>query len=456
MHISPRLFCSPPIDCVEFCVKSTFRPQILRTGSGRSTKHYVSMSTEPVEEPGDDSGRTSRHSSPSPFQTMLPNPTPDICGIPHNSESALSEVLESSLRLQGGDIHRDMYRIKARANSLRRSATFSHQPSPRLQPADELSYPEQREPGGFRRQHLQYRARQGRVRGTLVSRNFVDFLDLYGSFAGEDLEDADTSDDGSATDDRSEMLRRPLLGRHRSSRRFLRNGDASTLKTFFTLLKAFIGTGIMFLPKAFLNGGILFSSSTLVVVSLINCLCFRLLLDCRRKHGVGYGELGATIVGPRFRSVILTSIALSQLGFVCAGLIFTAENLLAFLQATTKNTRVLMFGVPSLIALQLIPLISLFSSDWFTYAIFTFEGIGLILPIQSSMRKPEHFSSLLYLVMFIITIIFISSSPVVNTVQLLYSLAVLGGEPVQLFPAVRIIETSLFGERGTAWLEQQT
>ncbi|RDA92068.1 hypothetical protein CP533_4430 [Ophiocordyceps camponoti-saundersi (nom. inval.)] len=40
-------------------------------------------------------------------------------------------------------------------------------------------------------------------------------------------------------------------------------------------------------------------------------------------------------------------------------------------------------------------------------------------------------------------------SPVVNAVQLLYSLAVLGGEPVQLFPAVRIIETSFFGERAT-------
>ncbi|KAF4985543.1 hypothetical protein FDECE_16486 [Fusarium decemcellulare] len=415
-----------------------------------------------------------------------------------------ADAVESSLLLQGGDMHRDMFKIKARANSLRRANTFSHRASPRLGPTDELSYPEQREPGGFRRHHLQRRARQRRMSGyTIVAKNFVDFLDLYGSFAGEDLEDAD-SEDESAIDDREDgdveqpPELRPLLGRRKSTRRFRREGDATTTKTFFTLIKAFIGTGIMFLPKAFRNGGILFSSVTLIVLSLVNCGCFRLLLDCREKYGGGYGELGAAIVGPRFRSLILASIAISQLGFVCAGLIFTAENLWAFLDAVTVGNRNLLLSVPTLIALQviiLVPLalirnisklgpvalladafiligivyiwyydiaslarngmdssVKLFNPADFTLtvgsAIFTFEGIGLILPIQSSMKKPEHFSNLLYLVMFIITIIFTSvgalcyatfgedtkiqvisnfpqDSPLVNAVQFLYSMAVL-------------------------------
>lgn len=364
---------------------------------------------------------------------------------------------------------------------------------------------------------------------TAVARNFVDFLDLYGSFAGEDLEDAD-SEDESAIDDHDEEEeddveqppeQRPLLGRRKHTRRLKREGDASTLKTFFTLIKAFIGTGIMFLPKAFRNGGILFSSITLIVLSLVNCGCFRLLLDCRERYGGGYGELGAAIVGPRFRSLILASIAISQLGFVCAGLIFTAENLWAFLDAVTEGSDNLVLSVQSLIALQvivLVPLalirnisklgpvalladafiliglvyiwwydiaalsrhgmapIKLFNPSDFALtigsAIFTFEGIGLILPIQSSMKKPEHFSNLLYFVMFLITIIFTSvgalcyatfgentkiqvisnfpqGSPIVNAVQLLYSIAVLAGDPVQLFPAARIIETSIFGELAT-------
>ncbi|PFH55140.1 hypothetical protein XA68_10619 [Ophiocordyceps unilateralis] len=231
----------------------------------------------------------------------------------------------------------------------------------------------------------------------------------------------------------------------------------------------------MFLPKAFLNGGILFSSLTLVVVSLINCLCFRLLLDCRQKHGGGYGELGAAIVGPRFRNTILASIALSQLGFVCAGLIFTAENFLAFLQAISREREGFDIGVPGLIALQLIPLIPLAlirNISKLGHVALLADIFILIGLCASSMQKPENFSALLYLVMFLITIIFTSvgalcyatfgeetkiqvisnfpqDSPVVNAVQLLYSLAVLGGEPVQLFPAVRIIETSLFGERAT-------
>ncbi|KAH7153038.1 transmembrane amino acid transporter protein-domain-containing protein [Dactylonectria macrodidyma] len=446
-------------------------------------------------------------------------------------QASNADSVESSLRLQGGDMHRDMFKIKARANSIRRSATFSHQPSPRLGHPGDLSYPEQREPGGFRRHHVRRRARQRPVSSyAAVARNFVDFLDLYGSFAGEDLGDDDSSEDESAVDDYDDSVDpeqvpelRPLLGhRGSSARRPRREGDASTLKTFFTLIKAFIGTGILLLPKAFRNGGILFSSVALIVLSLVNCLCFRLLLDCRERYGGGYGELGATIVGPRFRSLILASIAISQLGFVCAGLIFSAENLKAFLDAVTQGDGSFGAGVPALIAVQLIllvplalirnisklgpvalladafiliglsyiwyfdiwalakegmePTVRLFNPSDYTLtigsAIFTFEGIGLILPIQSSMKKPEHFGNLLYFVMFLITVIFTSvgalcyatfgedtkiqilsnfpqESPVVNAVQFLYSMAVLAGDPVQLFPAARIIETSVFGELAT-------
>lgn len=437
---------------------------------------------------------------------------------------------ESSLKLQGGDMHRDIFKIKARANQPRRSNTFSaghHRPlvSSEEQPPVE----DQLQPGGMRRQYVQRHAvrRRQSTFATPYTKNFVSFLELYGSFAGEDLEDTDSDiDTDSAIEDgvpEPNDERRPLLGRRKSTKRVKREGEAGTTKTFFTLLKAFVGTGIMFLPKAFRNGGILFSSIVLITVSIVTTLCFRLLLQCRSKYGGGgYGELGESIFGPRFRSLILASITLSQLGFVCAGLIFTAENLLSFLNAVVPVQQAQPFGTDALIAIQfviLIPLalirniaklgpaalladvfiligliyiwyydirslatygvapsMNLFNPSAFTLtigsAIFTFEGIGLILPIQSSMQKPEKFEYLLYLVMFIITCIFTSvgalcyatfgdetkiqvisnfpqDSKLVNAVQFLYSMAVLVGEPVQLFPAVRIIEQSLFGDRAS-------
>lgn len=372
-------------------------------------------------------------------------------------------------------------------------------------------------PGGFRRQHLM---RQHSRFANPVTNSFVSFLDLYGSFAGEDLAE---SDDESQSDDEEEAQeqpneRRPLLGRRKSSR-VGKKGDAGVTKTFFTLLKAFVGTGIMFLPKAFNNGGILFSSLTLLTVASISALCFHLLLQCRKRYGGGYGELGEAIGGPKMRSLILSSITISQIGFVCAGIIFCAENLYSFMEAVTgpgptpfstnalialqvivlvplafiRNisklgpaalladvfiligvTYIYWFDISTLVARGIHPTVQLFNPASFTLtvgsAIFTFEGIGLILPIQSSMREPEKFSKLLYTVMIIITIIFTSvgllcyatfgdgtrveiisnfpqDSRLVNAVQFLYSIAVLVGTPVQLFPAIRILEGKLFGHR---------
>lgn len=296
------------------------------------------------------------------------------------------------------------------------------------------------------------------------------------------------------------------------------HGNAGTTQTFFTLLKAFIGTGIMFLPKAFSNGGILFSSLCLVFIAAISMWAFHLLLKCRTAVGGGYGEIGQAISGDKMRSVILASITLSQLGFVCTGLVFVADNWFSFLAAVTNGANPL--GTKSLIALQallLVPLsfirnisklgfaatladifiliglcyiwqfdfgylakngiepsVRLFNPSAYTLtigaSIFTFEGIGLIIPIHASMRSPEKFEKLLGVVMLIITCIFTSvgalcyatfgsdtqievinnfpqDSKLVNAVQFMYALAVLIGNPVQLFPAMRILEGKLFGHR---------
>ncbi|KAE8441070.1 hypothetical protein EG329_005899 [Mollisiaceae sp. DMI_Dod_QoI] len=485
------------------------------------------MSTDrDVEEERRQAEIVSRHLHPAytaQFEGAEPDETPRSSSTTQSSNGEVQEQ-ESSLKLQGGDIHRDLYRIRARASPspIRRAQTFSH---PERSSFGENEVADQRQPGGFRRQFVQ------RLRSQSFStapRNFVSFLDQYGAFAyflagPESDEDAiedeeDTEEQRILSEEEQEGETRPLLGRRKTSRAASKPGDATITRTFFLLIKSFIGTGVLFLPKAFKNGGLLFSSITLVTVSLVSCLAFHLLLRCRARYGGGYGDIAGAIGGKRMRSITLASIALSQLGFVCAGIIFAAENLHSFLEAVTKGVSPL--TIKALIAIQvlvLVPLafirnisklggaalladvfillglgyiyvfdistlanegindtVKMFNPRDFTLtigsAIFTFEGIGLILPIQSSMKEPHKFERLLYIVMLIITIIFASigalsyatfgdkttveiisnfpqDSKLVNAVQFLYSLAVLAGDPVQLFPAMRIVEGSLFGHR---------
>ncbi|KAJ0116808.1 hypothetical protein J7T55_009959 [Diaporthe amygdali] len=446
--------------------------------------------------------------------------------------------VESSLLLQGGDIHRDLFKIPAQAPGLQRAMTFSH-PVRTDTPDNGLTAADINQIQGFRRHHVLQKQQTQRPRGGFqggtsmpITRSFVEFLDLYGAFAGEDLADSDDEgitdeeatpseqavDEQEANENSPLIRRRPHHIRRKSSRVLRRQGDASTTKTFLTLLKAFVGTGIMFLPKAFYNGGILFSSMCLISIAAISMWAFHLLLKCRTSCGGSYGEIGETIAGPWMRNVILTSITLSQLGFVCTGLVFVADNWFSFLAAVSNGANPL--GIKALIALQallLIPLsfirnisklgaaatladafiliglcyiwqydishlatngmsptVELFNPKAYTLtigaSIFTFEGIGLIIPIHASMRHPEKFEPLLGLVMLIITCIFTSvgalcyatfgdrtqievinnfpqDSRLVNAVQFLYALAVLIGNPVQLFPAMRILEGRIFGHR---------
>lgn len=445
---------------------------------------------------------------------------------------------ESSLLLQGGDIHRDLFKIPAQPPGIQRAMTFSH-PVRTETPDNEFTAADINQIQGFRRHHVLVKQRTQQPRGFQggtsmpITRSFVEFLDLYGAFAGEDLADSDDEgvtdeeatpseqaiEDQEAANETSPLIRRrPHHIRRKSSRVLRRQGDASTTKTFLTLLKAFVGTGIMFLPKAFYNGGILFSSLCLISIAAISMWAFHLLLKCRTSCGGSYGEIGEVIAGPWMRNVILTSITLSQLGFVCTGLVFVADNWFSFLAAVTNGANPL--GIKLLIALQallLIPLsfirnisklgaaatladafiliglcyiwqydishlatngmsptVELFNPRAYTLtigaSIFTFEGIGLIIPIHASMRHPEKFEYLLGLVMLIITAIFTSvgalcyatfgdrtqievinnfpqDSRLVNAVQFLYALAVLIGNPVQLFPAMRILEGRIFGKR---------
>ncbi|KAI9344907.1 transmembrane amino acid transporter protein-domain-containing protein [Obelidium mucronatum] len=376
-----------------------------------------------------------------------------------------------------------------------------------------------REPGALRRRFLQEQAeRDGRRPVTFLTRNFIDFLALYGFYGGDvvpdELEedgdgDADEDEDDEQQDEifgpgviatpdgliigvnnvnagaslahqhdvsnsyeshprdiessASVSERAPLLRSQSQRSGTMARGVAeasnvkgtSAKKAFFMLMKSFVGTGVLFLPKAFSQGGMAFSIILMVIFGWMTLHCMLLLLETSRVLGGSFGDIGEKLYGPPVRTLVLASIAVSQAGFACAYYIFVAQNLRDLLMLFSDCKIILpdwifilfqvviyvplawvrkikFFSVTSLIAdvFILLGLVYIFAYDlsilstvgpshdiiWFNMesfpifigtALFAFEGICLILPIAESMKHPEKFPMVLTTCIIVIGLIFL-------------------------------------------------
>ncbi|MCJ1270005.1 neutral amino acid transporter [Lobaria immixta] len=512
-------------------------------------RHLVQSSKAGSSEDGLTSGRTSHKPSTSNLRRGK-----------QSDQTGVGDDDFSSLQLQGGDVTREVYRWTEEAEAQsqtgrgKRSQSFHiSRPEPDSEVLDISSI---RIPGGFRRNFLRRQApsssqAQGRgdmagPRGSesrIFTQNFIEFLTLYGHFAGEELEEDDEvlgpgeyfssgedndeeffqSDGDGEDEDRNEAraLLTPSTRKRRRRKRKERGttGGASPTNAALLLLKAFVGTGVLFLPKAYLNGGMLFSNFVMLGLAVLNTYCFILLGNTHEKIGGSFGDMGGALYGKYMRALILFSIVMSQIGFAATYIVFTAENLQAFIVAVSNcrmglGTKLLVFaqlavflplslvrdlsklGFTALVADVFIVLGLVYLSysdirtlvanhgvsdivgfnprDWSLLvgtAVFSFEGIGLIIPIKEAMVQPSKFPSVLAFVMIVITSLFVfmgtlsyaafgsktrtvvllnlpQDDRLVNTVQLLYSIAILLSTPLQMFPAIRIAENELFTRSG--------
>ncbi|CAG8545838.1 8088_t:CDS:2 [Paraglomus occultum] len=384
-------------------------------------------------------------------------------------------------QLHGGDTAHDFYKwqkdVEAEPMKRTRSRSLTMPRASQI----EIPVSEIRAPGGFRRYHMKMKAvQEGKEPPNFVTQNSIDFLAMIHHFAES------------------------------------HHAAVSASGACLLLLKSFVGTGVMFLPRAFLNGGMIFSTAVLIAIAIISLFSFLLLVETRQRVPGSFGEIGRILYGPRMRLAVLFSITISQIGFVCAYMIFVAKNLFTVAKnALNMNIalkwfiigQVLLFVPMSMIRkigrLSFTALIAdafiLFGLGYLYYydilklsrdsladikffnnkdfalfigtAVFTFEGIGLIIPITESMKEPEKFPKVLTGVMIFITILFTSigvlsyaafgsrvetviilnlpnDSPTVQAVQLLYALAIVLSIPLQLFPAIRIMEQGLFEKSG--------
>ena len=472
----------------------------------------------------------------------------------------------SSLQLQGGDMTRHIYRYteerereegerQARETGRLKRSLSVNLPRPN---EDDPELTNIKMPGGLRRDYIRRTAGSpapeartsrpnygstraqteppARQQPQFLANNFIEFLTLYGHFAGESLEDDDealgpdeyfTSETYQDDDDEDRDGQEREWGEDsalltpgkRKRRRKEQAGKGSPGGAAMLLLKSFVGTGVLFLPRAYLNGGMMFSNLVLLGIALLSFWCFILLVNVRLKVHASFGDMGGKIYGRWFRNLINSSLVISQIGFSSAYIVFVSENLQAFVLAVTKcrtfidikymilmqmvvflplslyrninNIQKLaliadLFIVLGLVYLYYYDILTLVDNggiadiiqfnkdDWTLFigtAIFTFEGIGLIIPIQSGMKDPKKFPRVLGTVMVAVTVIFISmgalsyaaygsstktvvllnmpqDNKLVNSVQFIYSVAILLSTPLQIYPAIEITSQQLFSRTG--------
>lgn len=227
----------------------------------------------------------------------------------------------------------------------------------------------------------------------------------------------------------------------------------STLGSLIHILKSSLGTGILAMPNAFKNAGLLFGFVATIAVGYLCTYCIHILVDashviCRKSKipSLGLSETcGAAFdYGPkrlrRFADTVKTvvDVALITTYFMglCVYVVFISESLeqlvLHWYPDVTFNTRLymVMVMVPLLISAQVRelkylvpfsffaniflvvsfgitlyyvfidvpdlstrPLFSKFSQlpSFFSIVIFAMEGVGVIMPVENSMKHPERF-----------------------------------------------------------------
>ncbi|GMM44898.1 Avt3 protein [Pichia kluyveri] len=511
-----------------------FNNNILTSNTPNSRKLFAPprMSSPAIES---DDDLISNNSPIGSYGSYVDDPT-----ILKNVSKHLHNDPQTALKLASGDITRDLYQLNQ--PTIKRSKSFSGGTNDTINERRGSMASQMRLPGGFRRDFIQMKKQKfgyNLSQPTNFTKNFLEFLTIYGHFAGEDLEDEDylvcdydTSpnykiDEESALLSPQQQLQQQLQNqKHLTSQQQLDDSSkTSSLKAFFLLIKAFIGTGVLFLPKAFSNGGLLFCIIILIIFSVLSYYCYLVLAQSTVATGISsFANLGGSLYGSYLKVLILVSIILTQIGFVAAYTIFTAENLKAFVKNTvnyefplyyfvifeticfvpmslirnitklsvaallanifilTGISTIIFYTAKDLIKNGPAEVLMFNKNDWSLFigvAIFAFEGIGLIIPVQQSMRHPEDFPKILFAVMAVCCVLFISigwlcyitygadvqtmiilnlpqdSIPVI-LIQFFYALAIMLSVPLQLLPAIRLMESRIFKKRSSGKVDIMT
>lgn len=228
------------------------------------------------------------------------------------------------------------------------------------------------------------------------------------------------------------------------------SGTASTVQTLANIVVSIVGTGVLGLPFAFRIAGWLAGSLGVVVAGVATYYCMLLLVKCREKlaseeeedstNRKTYGDLGYESLGTTGRFLAESLIFLAQCGGSVAYLVFIGQNLSSVFKAHWSFSSFILLLIPIEMGLSWIGSLSALApfsifadicnvlamgivvkediqqalGGEFSFkdrtaitsnigglpfaggmAVFCFEGFGMTLALEGSMRDKRRFPKLL-------------------------------------------------------------
>lgn len=257
-----------------------------------------------------------------------------------------------------------------------------------------------------------------------------------------------------------------LMPKEEAEAPLLENPKSCLPKTFANFFIAIVGAGVLGLPYTFMKTGWITGLLTLFTVAVLTYHGMMLLIYTRRRLDLSligdskissFGDLGFAVCGPIGRFAVDVMIVLSQSGF-CVGYLIFIGNTLSHLITLSKGLGIPLFssakslyiwgcfpfqlGLTSIPSLTLLAPMSIFADiaqigamgvvmvedvqtfmkQWpsnieafgtistFYYglgvALYSFEGVGMAIPLETEMKDKSKYGKVLALAMFFIALMY--------------------------------------------------